>query len=145
VEQKTEQPIFKKILVIDDTETDRYIADFAIKRYKLANEVVLKESGKKALEYLTLLQDKPGELPDIIFLDIRMPEMNGFQFLEAYSKLPETVKIKSVIMMLSTSLNTEDHKNALENPYVNRFLNKPLNKENIEILKHDFVEGKFIN
>jgi CheY-like chemotaxis protein len=136
----SETAFFRKVLVIDDTETDRYIADFGMKRYGFAGEIVLKESAAKGLEYLKNLEGSAAMLPQFIFLDIRMPEMDGFQFLEQYDKLPDIIKSNCIIIMLSTSLNPEDHKRSGENPYVNRFLNKPLNKENMEVLKQEFAE-----
>jgi CheY-like chemotaxis protein len=120
---------YKKILVIDDTEIDRYIARRNITKYHFAEEVILYESAAKALEYLASLQNTPEELPQLIFLDILMPEMNGFEFLEAYSNLPDIIRKNCIIMMLSTSLNADDHAKAKSNKYVAKFVNKPLDKE----------------
>jgi CheY-like chemotaxis protein len=124
---------YKKILVIDDTEIDRYIARRNITKYQFAEEVILYESAAKALEYLASLQNTPEELPQLIFLDILMPEMNGFEFLEAYSNLPDIIRKNCIIMMLSTSLSTslnaDDHAKAKSNKYVAKFVNKPLDKE----------------
>jgi CheY-like chemotaxis protein len=127
-------PVYKRVMIIDDTYVDRYVAERNILKYGISNEVVSKESAKAGLEYLKSCESNPALLPELIFLDIRMPEMDGFGFLEEYEKLPESVKGNCVVMMLSTSLNPEDHDRVKDNKYVSRFLNKPLDKEKIEIL-----------
>ena len=139
MENSTDERLFRKVLVIDDNETDRYIATRILEKFKFAKEVVVKESAKKALEYLKSLENTLEDLPQFVFLDIRMPEMDGFGFLEAYNELPETIKSKCVIMMLSTSLDEEDHEKASKNIYVDRFMNKPIDKPKIENIKRDFL------
>jgi CheY-like chemotaxis protein len=129
---------YKKVMIIDDTYVDRYVAERNLKKYGFAEEVVTKESAKSALEYLASLVEVPEQLPQLIFLDIRMPDIDGFGFLEAYEKLPEAVKSNCLVMMLSTSLNPSDHERAKASQYVNRFLNKPLDKEKIEMLDQEF-------
>ena len=138
MEQIFETTFLKKVLVIDDSETDRYVAKHIIQKCQFASEIIVKESAPRALEYIRSLEGTPDELPQLIFLDIRMPEMDGFGFLDEYSKLPDCVKSNSVIMMLSTSLDPDDHERATKNTYVNRFLNKPLNKEKILMLRQEF-------
>jgi CheY-like chemotaxis protein len=119
--------MYKKVMVIDDNPVDRYVAERIFKKYAFAEEIVCMESARQGLEYLTSLKDIPDQVPHLIFLDIMMPEMNGFEFLEEYTKLPDTVKDHCIILMLTTSIHIDDRDKAGDNPYVQKFLNKPLN------------------
>ncbi|MCC9020180.1 MULTISPECIES: response regulator [Flavobacterium] len=139
MEQNTTQPYFRKILVIDDSATDRYIAKRMAEKYYFAEEIVLEELATTALEYLRSLEDTPDLLPQFIFLDINMPEMNGFEFLEEYAKLSESIKLNCIIMMITSSTHPEDLKRAESNPLVIGFLNKPLCKEKFEGIKQEFL------
>jgi CheY-like chemotaxis protein len=136
---------FKRVMVIDDNEIDRYIANRNITKYAFAEEVITMESSRSALNFLESLKDTPEQLPQLIFLDIRMPEIDGFGFLEEYEKLPDSVKKNCIIMMLTTSLNPTDHERAKNNQFVNRFLNKPLDKEKIDSLISDMDQIRLKN
>jgi len=127
---------YKKVMVIDDTQVDRYIAERNIKHYGFAEEVISMDSANSALKFLAGIIDEK-DLPQYIFLDIRMPEIDGFGFLEKYAQLPPPVKQNCIVMMLSTSLNPGDHERAKNNEYVKRFLNKPLTKEKLESILSD--------
>lgn len=133
---KTKAP-FDKVMVIDDSLIDRYLAETVIQMASFAEETVVKESARSALEYLASCANNPEDLPQLIFLDIKMPEIDGFAFLEMYEKLPEVVRQRCVIMMLTSSLDTEDQERALNNKYVSRFLNKPLSRVKLEALIAD--------
>lgn len=123
---------FDKVMVVDDAEIDRFLAKKVLTKYAFAREVLPLESAMNALDYLSENQENKDALPDLIFLDINMPKMNGFDFLEEYTKLPETVKKKCIIVMLSSSLLPEDGELALNNPYVCQFLNKPLTADKLK-------------
>jgi len=128
---------FKKVMIIDDNHIDRYLAETMIKMASFAEETVMKESARSALEYLASHANNPEDLPQLIFLDIKMPEIDGFAFLEMYEKLPDAVQQRCIIMMLTSSLDIEDQERALNNKFVSQFLNKPLSKVKLEALITD--------
>ncbi|PIF30290.1 CheY-like chemotaxis protein [Flavobacterium sp. 9] len=138
MDQENIQPTFKKILVIDDNPTDRYIAKRMAEKYHFAEEIILQESAIEALEYIRSLEDTPNLLPQFIFLDINMPGMNGYEFLEEYKKLSEIVRTKCIILMITTSIHPDDFLRADNNPFVFRFLNKPLDREKFRFIEDEF-------
>lgn len=123
---------FEKVMVVDDAEIDRFLAKKVLTKHAFAKEVLPLDSATNALNYLSENQENREALPDLIFLDINMPKMNGFDFLEEYKKLPEAVKKKCIIVMLSSSLLPEDRELAMNNPYVCQFLNKPLTGDKLK-------------
>lgn len=125
----------KRVMVVDDAPIDRMIAQKVMTRQGFAEQVVAAESAMDALQYLKSHEEDPDSLPSLIFLDINMPEMSGFDFLDAYNNLPETIKRKCIIVMLSSSLHPEDKQRALSSPYVFKFLSKPINPEKLKELE----------
>ena len=136
--EQTATPFVKKILVIDDNATDRYIAKRMAEKHLFAEEIISQESALQALEYLLSLENTPHLLPQFIFLDINMPGMNGYEFLEEYAKFPEIIKENCTIMMITSSIHPDDLKQAENNPSVIRFLNKPLSKEQFKMIEQEF-------
>ncbi len=139
IEKPSNKPPFKKALIIDDNEIDRFVAKRMLEKRFFCEEVVLIESAPKALSYLKSMEHTPEELPQFIFLDIRMPEMDGFGFLDEYEKLPASLRSHCIMLMLSSSLDASDHERALKSPYVKRFINKPLDSQNIESLQQEYL------
>lgn len=127
------------ILLIDDDEATNYIHKIVINKADCAEQVVAMQSGYDALDYLTKMKDGIYPQPDVIFLDINMPAMDGWEFLEEYEKLEDGQKGHIVVVMLTTSLNPDDEKKAKSLGKVNGFKNKPLSVEMVEdVVKEHF-------
>ena len=123
-----------KVLLIDDSEIDNYINKAIISKSTRITDVVVKTSGVKALDYLKEIEGNLDDFPDIIFLDIRMPEMDGYEFIENYKALPQENKDKCRIFMLSSSINPKDLERSESYREIEKHLSKPLAHHNIEEL-----------
>jgi len=116
------------VMLVDDNELDNFINKKLLENEMFASNVIVHQSAQSALDELKKLEGTPGSLPRIIFLDIMMPHMDGFGFLEEINKLSDAVKKNCRIIMLSTSESFKDLNRANQSKYVYKFLNKPLNK-----------------
>lgn len=133
------------ILLIDDDEGTNFYNKFLIKETNIARNVAVAKNGKIALEFLTstgkFAHNAPRyPRPDIIFLDINMPVMDGFEFMEAYEELPDEQKANMVVVMLTTSLDQKDLRRAKQFGELKGFMNKPLTKNHLAaVLKKYFA------
>lgn len=119
-------------MVIDDSQVDLYVSRRMMAKTQFANEVMTIDSAKEALGMLEGSEVGEKDPPNLILLDINMPGMNGFEFLNAFKNLSEKVRRSWAIVMLSSSNSTEDRENAAQNPYVKHYLSKPISKELLE-------------
>jgi CheY-like chemotaxis protein len=124
---------YKKVLLIDDDEDSNFVNTWILKR-NFAEDVITKQSAEEGLEYLKAQNNLRQELPQIIFLDIRMPGMDGFGFLEAFDQLSNYIKENCKIVILSSSFDKNDINRALKNPYVSDYFNKPLTEDSLSVL-----------
>ncbi len=127
----------KQLLLVDDDPTTNFFNQHLIGKMNVFNEIHIAENGQIALEKIEELK-KRGESPDMILLDINMPIMNGFEFLDHYQKLSEEVKSSVVVCMLTTSLAREDLERAKEYSMLADYIDKPLYEAKMRelILKH---------
>lgn len=129
------------ILLVDDDEATNYIHTMIITQADCANTVKSVMSGFEALEYLNAEEDGEYPQPEFIFLDINMPGMSGWEFLEEYDKLPEEKRGDIVIVMLTTSLNPDDAEKAKNIQIIRGFQNKPLSVEMMHgLMKEHFPD-----
>lgn len=126
------------VMLIDDNVDDNFYHERVIKKNNAAHKVVSIESAREAIEYL---KTEKNLRPDLIFLDINMPGMNGWEFIEEYEKLDERLRGKVVVIMLTTSDNPDDHARAKKMTVLADFKTKPLTKEMLnEIILKYFSE-----
>ena len=130
------------VLVIDDDEPTNFFNQMILEKIECARYIKIVQSGQEALEYLAK-SESPGSdqnlypSPDLVFLDINMPAMNGWEFLEEYRKI--NVRHRIIMVMLTTSLFPEDKSKAEAMPGIAGFENKPLTAEKVKaVLKKHF-------
>ncbi len=119
----------KHVLLVDDNDIDNYINNRVINICKIAEVITIKNSAVEALKYLESVQNDFEEFPDIIFLDIFMPLLDGFGFLDEIAKFPKVAERKCHVVMLTSSSNMSDINRAFQYNMVKDYLIKPLKVE----------------
>ena len=124
---------FKTCLLIDDNYIDNFVTRKILQNSRFAEDIVVIGSASEALNIL-----RSGNIkPDVIFLDIRMPDMDGFDFLEEYEKI-DIEKENIRIYMLSSSLDPTDMKQSVLNKYISNYIHKPITHKALDdLFAHD--------
>lgn len=131
---------FKNILLIDDDSSSNFFhTRLLTKKTDFTENVMVALDGKQGLEILKKKKEEGGITPDIIFLDINMPVMDGWDFLEEYEKLDAEFKAKTVVIMLTSSLNPDDRDKALSYEDVNAMYNKLLDTTILEDIEEKLL------
>ena len=132
-------PKLRCVLLVDDDPTANYLNRKLLEKLAIADHVRVALNGLEALAVLAAECPEAGpSCPALIFLDINMPLMDGFEFLEAYQQLPLAQQQAMVIVMLTTSVHPRDLQ-RLETLPVAGFLSKPLNPAKV----HDILQAHF--
>ncbi|GGH16989.1 response regulator [Mucilaginibacter phyllosphaerae] len=119
---------FNTCLLIDDNYIDNFVTRKILETGNFADNIIVIQSPDEAIHAL-----RSGSIkPDAIFLDVRMPQMSGFEFLKEFETLELDNKERVKIFMLSSSLDPTDMNNSKSNKYVARFVHKPLTHQALE-------------
>ena len=121
------------IILVDDDGVTNYVHESVIQDANVTNDILIAENGREALELVKKIASQPNDCPNLIFLDINMPVMNGFEFLEAYQRLEESLPQPIIIVMLTSSLNPKDLERA-KRAGVAEFIDKPLTTEKLQAI-----------
>lgn len=119
----------KKVAIIDDDDIFQFTTKVKFEKLELASEVIIFNDGEEAIEYLK--ETAMVDLPDILLLDINMPIVDGWDFLELFQHLDKEKQQVLEIHMLSSSINPDDVRRADENPYVRDYITKPIRDEDL--------------
>ena len=111
-------------IIVDDSKLDCFITEKLIRNTGVCADLKSFTEPVKGLEYIK--SDPVSDLKTVLIVDIYMPLMNGFEFIEAFEKLPEGIRKKYLVYMLSSSINENDMNRVANYKSVRYFLNKPL-------------------
>lgn len=126
------------ICIIDDDPIFIFGSKILLRNNNFAADFLICQNGKEALEVLVPLIESEQECPEVIFLDLNMPIMDGWEFLEEFGKLPEKKDVR--IYILSSSVDSRDMERAKNYSMVNGFIAKPLTNVKIKELSQE-IEG----
>ena len=126
------KPRYSTVMLVDDSEVDNFINQKMMEGCNFASTIHIHTSGKSALESLKNMERAKGNAvnfrPEIVFLDINMPMMDGFQFIEEFEKLGEKFSKEIKIIILTSSINQDDEAKSKKYSHVSGYLIKPLNQ-----------------
>ncbi len=123
---------YKNVLLIDDNHIDNLINRKILDNANYAENITVIDSPQEAFDFLRESLATGENMPEVIFLDLRMPVMSGFEFLKSLLELPNLKPDLFKIFVLSSSLDPKDINRIKENHLVSRFIGKPLTNQILE-------------
>ena len=129
----------KSILMVDDDRSTNFLHELILKNAGCTEHFHFALNGQEALDYLRKQYQSKAVLPEVIFLDINMPVMNGWEFLEEFALLPKEIQKAAGVVMLTTSMNPADEEKATSIPFVKAFRNKPVSESMIQEIAEKYL------
>ncbi|WP_187263888.1 response regulator [Pontibacter beigongshangensis] len=140
------QPPLDLVLLVDDDDTTNYLNKRLLSEMQVAKEIMVLKNGKEAIEYLSeacnnsVVEDK--KCPDLIFLDIKMPVMDGFTFLEEYQRRGLDASDHVIIMMLTSSASFYDLERIKNFKRVKKHYSKALTRHDLKEILDEFFRHR---
>ncbi len=132
------------ICIIDDDDVYQYSAERTIREEDIAQSVMVFSEAENALQYLAENSAMPEKLPEVILLDIFMPVMDGWEFLDEYVKLKPKINKKILLYVVTSSVSASDKKRAERYEGISDYIIKPVSQITFREIAKD-VQKHFIN
>src|SRR3712207_1356222 len=127
--------VLNSVLLIDDDAISNFLNTRLLKEMHVANDIKVTLNGEEAMRFLLQEHAENRPFPELILLDINMPVMNGFEFLQAFREMADSNNIPPpVIIILTTSTNARDFDQLKDYQEVEVCLSKPLTEENLQFI-----------
>jgi CheY-like chemotaxis protein len=121
---------FNAVLFVDDDDINNFINKHIIHSLKITGNIFLSRNGQEGLDFLSNYVETNNSIPELIFVDLNMPLMDGVEFIEQLIQAGFKSKFQTTIIVLTTSTNPAD-KSKFEELGIKYYLNKPLSKESV--------------
>ena len=128
------------ILCVDDDPITLMLCKKVITKASFSNNIITAKNGEEAIQYFdSILNKETDKLPQLVFLDLNMPVMDGWDFLNIFNT-PKYSEVNTKIVVLSSTIDPEDHQKSKNFPMVIDFLSKPITTEMLNYLQTKFEE-----
>ena len=124
---------FDSVWIVDDDNIHQFFATKSLNHLKITNHILPFLDGDLALNMIQKMIADKEELPDVIFLDINMPKMDGWEFMDEFSKMASGITKKILIFIVSSSIADADRDRAKSYPSVTDFLIKPILPDTLKV------------
>lgn len=131
----------KSILLVDDDEASNFLHSIFISKLDIDIQVNSAINGQEALDYILNKGAEEIALPCMVMLDLRMPVMDGWEFIQRYEEqVPDHLKEQLMVVLVTVSDNAEDKKRAIDNPHIIDFAQKPLSDNTFKKIINKHVD-----
>ncbi|WP_181304894.1 response regulator [Rufibacter sp. XAAS-G3-1] len=137
---KTQFEPLDLIMLVDDDDTTNFVNKRLLTKLGVAREILIKKNGAEALEYLQKSAQDGAAYPDLIFLDIKMPVMDGFSFLDEYHNLALSENGSMIILMLTSSASFYDLERLKGYASVKKHFSKALTESDVRDIMNDYYK-----